>query len=136
MLGVLANRGVEPQHAFTTLMEHRRDPEEQTRYWTIEGLSMLGTDVTIAPLLQAFRTDASPLVRERAVSALSQSGMLTREQRLRAVPDLLRMADEESLDATTRSWVFQALRDITGAAVGSDAAAWHTWWTKNHHGRA
>ena len=135
MLGVLANRGVEPRKAFATLMEHRRDPEEQTRYWTIEGLSMLGTDDTIAPLLQAFRTDASPLVRERAASALSQSGMLTREQRLRAVPDLLRMADEESLDATTRSWVFQALRDITGAAVGSDAAAWRTWWTQNHKTR-
>jgi HEAT repeat protein len=118
------------------LMEHRRDPEEQTRYWTIEGLSMLGTDDSIAPLVQAFRSDPSPLVRERAASALSQSGMLTREQRLRAVPELLRMADEESLDATTRTWVFQALRDITGASVGADAAAWRTWWTKNHHGRA
>jgi HEAT repeat protein len=136
MLGVLANRGVEPRKAFTTLMEHRRDPEEQTRYWTIEGLSMLGTDEAIAPLVQTFRTDPSPLVRERAASALSQSGMLTREQRLRAVPDLLRMADDASLDATTRSWVFQALRDITGAAVGADAAAWRTWWTQNHHGRA
>lgn len=136
MIGVLANRGVEPRKAFSTLMEHRRDPEEQTRYWTIEGLSMLGTDDSIAPLVQAFRSDPSPLVRERAASALSQSGMLTREQRLRAVPELLRMADEESLDATTRSWVFQALRDITGASVGADASAWRTWWTKNHHGRA
>jgi HEAT repeats len=136
MLGVLANRGVEPRKAFTILMEHRRDSEEQTRYWTIEGLSMLGTDDTIAPLLQAFRSDASPLVRERAASALSQSGMLTREQRLHAVPDLLRMADDQSLDATTRTWVFQALRDITGASVGADAAAWRTWWTQNHHGRA
>src|SRR5690349_19295358 len=136
MLGVLANRGVEPRKAFTILMEHRRDSEEQTRYWTIEGLSMLGTDDTIAPLLQAFRSDASPLVRERAASALSQSGMLTREQRLHAVPDLLRMADDQSLDATTRTWVFQALRDITGASVGADAAAWRTWWTQNHRGRA
>ena len=136
MLGVLANRGVEPHKAFAILMEHRRDPEEQTRYWTIEGLSMLGTDDTIAPLVQAFRSDPSPLVRERAASALSQSGMLTREQRLRAVPDLLRMADDESLDATTRGWVFQALRDISGAAVGSDAAAWRAWWTQSHHGRA
>ena len=136
MLGVLANRGVEPRKAFSTLMEHRRDPEEQTRYWTIEGLSMLGTDDSVAPLLQAFRSDPSPLVRERAASALSQSGMLTREQRLRAVPELLRMSDDQSLDATTRTWVFQALRDITGASVGADASAWRTWWTKNHHGRA
>ena len=135
MLGVLGNRGVEPRKAFDMLMDHRHDPEEQTRYWAIEGLSMLGTEETIAPLLEAFRSDPSPLVRERGGCGLAQSGMLTHEQRLRAVPGLLRMSDDQSLDAATRAWVFQALRDITGAAVGSDASAWRTWWSQNHHGR-
>jgi len=36
------NRGVETRRAFVTLMDHRNDPDEQTRYWTIEGLSLLG----------------------------------------------------------------------------------------------
>src|ERR1700719_642743 len=84
MLGVLGNRGVEPSKAFVTLMDHRHDPDEQTRYWAIEGLSMLGTRETLAPLLDAFRNDPSPLVRERGGCSLAQSGMLTREQRLRA----------------------------------------------------
>src|SRR4030081_1917527 len=54
MLGLLGNRGVETHRAFVTLMDHRNDPDEQTRYWTIEGLSLLGTDDTVAPLLEAF----------------------------------------------------------------------------------
>jgi len=132
MLGVLGNRGVEPRRAFVTLMDHRHDPDEQTRYWAVEGLSLLGTDETVAPLLEAFRSDPSPLVRERGGCGLAQSGMLTREQRLRAVPDLLKMTDDARLDDSTRGWVFQALRDITGASIAADAAAWRAWWAQHH----
>src|SRR6266436_2553018 len=128
MLGVLGNRGVETHRAFVTLMDHRNDPDEQTRYWTIEGLSLLGTDDTVAPLLEAFRSDPSPLVRERGGCGLAQSGMLTREQRRRAVPQLLKMTDDMTLDDATHGWVFQALRDITGASIAADSAAWRSWW--------
>jgi hypothetical protein len=131
MLGVLGNRGVETQKAFVTLMGHRHDPDEQTRYWAIEGLSMLGTDETVAPLLEAFRSDPSPLVRERGSCGLSQSGMLTREQRRRAVPQLLKMTDDMTLDDVTRGWVFQALRDITGTSIGGQPDAWRAWWAQH-----
>ncbi len=131
MLGVLGNRGVETRRGFVTLMDHRHDPDEQTRYWAVEGLSLLGTDETVAPLLEAFRSDPSPLVRERGGCALAQSGMLTREQRLRAVPDLLKMTDDKTLDDSTRGWVFQALRDITGASIAADSAAWRAWWAQH-----
>ena len=131
MLGVLGNRGVETHRAFVTLMDHRNDPDEQTRYWAIEGLSMLGTDDTVRPLLEAFRSDPSPLARERAACGLAQSGMLTREQRLRAVPELLKMTDDASLDDATRSWVFQALRDITGASIAAQPDAWRAWWAQH-----
>jgi hypothetical protein len=134
MLGVLGNRGVETRKAFVTLMDHRHDPDEQTRYWAIEGLSMLGTNETLAPLLEAFRRDPSPLVRERSSCGLAQSGMLTREQRLRAVPDLLKMTDDMTLDSATRGWVFQALRDITGASIAAEPSAWRTWWSQHHRG--
>src|SRR5258707_2128967 len=127
MLGVLGNRGVETRLAFVTLMDHRNDPDEQTRYWTIEGLSLLGTDETVAPLLEAFRTDPSPLVRERGGCGLAQSGMLTREQRLRAVPQLLKMTDDMTLDDVTRGWVFQALRVIAGATISAQPDAWRAW---------
>jgi len=134
MLGVLGNRGVEARKAFVTLMDYRHDPDEQTRYWTVEGLSMLGTNETLAPLLEAFRNDPSPLVRERGGCSLAQSGMLTRAQRLHAVPDLLKMTDDQTLDAATRSWVFQALRDITGATLSSDPSTWRSWWSQHPRG--
>jgi HEAT repeats len=131
MLGVLGNRGVEPRRAFATLMDHRHDPDEQTRYWAIEGLSLLGTDETVAPLLETLRSDPSPLVRERGGCGLSQSGMLTREQRMRAVPQLLKMTDDTDLDDATRGWVFQALRDITGASIAAQPDAWRAWWSQH-----
>ena len=48
---------------------------------------------------------------------------------MRAVPELMNMADDPALDASTRKWVFQALRDITGQGLGDDAAAWRNWWS-------
>ena len=134
MLGALGNRGIETYRAFTTLMDHRHDPDEQTRYWAIEGLSMLGTNETLAPLLDAFRNDPSPLVRERGGCSLAQSGMLTRAQRLHAIPELLKMTDDDALDAATRGWVFQALRDITGVSLGADSSTWRAWWSQHPRG--
>src|SRR6266852_6223794 len=62
---------------------------------------------------------------------LAQSGMLTREQRRRAVPQLLKMTDDMTLDDATHGWVFQALRDITGASIAADSAAWRSWWSQH-----
>jgi hypothetical protein len=69
-----------------------------------------------------------------AACSIAQSGMFTEAQRMRAVPGLLKMIDDATLDATTRSWVFQALRDITGATIGSDPAAWRSWWSQQSRG--
>jgi hypothetical protein len=33
-----------------------------------------------------------------------------------------------SLDDQTRSWVFQALRDITGQSLPRDPNAWREWY--------
>jgi len=70
-------------------------------------------------------------VRELGLEACCTLGMLTREQRLRAVPELLKMTDDKTLDDSTRGWVFQALRDITGASIAADAAAWRAWWAQH-----
>jgi HEAT repeat protein len=127
-LGALGNRGVEPQTVLAHLLVYARDPKEKTRYWAVEGLAMLGTDAAIDPLLDRFAHDPSPLVRERAACSLAKSGMLTKDQRLAAVPDLLNFLDDDSLDSTTRGWVYSALRVITGAPLGNDANAWRNWW--------
>jgi len=85
----------------------------------------------VAPLLQIFHDDPSPMIRERAACGLAQSGMLNERQRRAAVPQLLDFADEASLDPETRKWVFQALRDITGQSLPHDPAAWRNWYTAN-----
>ena len=83
---------------------------------------------TFAPLLDIFRDDPSPMIRERAACGLAQSGMFSAEQRRTAVPRLLDYAGDFSLDDQTRGWVFQALRDITGQNLPRDAAAWRKWY--------
>jgi hypothetical protein len=129
VLGLLGNRGVESERAFQVLMRFVHDPDQHTRYWAVESLGYLGTDATVPVLLEIFHDDPSPVIRERAACALAQSGMLSQEQRKRAVPQLLNYVDDASLDAQTRSWVFQALADITGQRLPHDAAAWRNWYS-------
>jgi len=127
-LGALGNRGVEPEIVLAQLLTYARDRNEQTRFWAVEGLAILGSDNVIDPLLDRFAHDPSPRVRQRAACNLAQDGMLSKEQRLATVPHLLNFFDDDALDSTTRSWVYGALRVITGQALGNDADAWRRWW--------
>ncbi len=129
-LGALGNRGVQPDVVLAQLVPYTRDRNEETRYWAVEGLAILATDAAIDPLLDRFAHDTSPRVRKRAACNLAASGLLTKEQRLAAVPQLLNFFDDDALDSTTRSWVYGALRLITGAEIGNDADAWRNWWAK------
>ncbi len=131
MLGALGNRGIDRDAALNTLLAHIHDSDEQTRYWTIEGLAHLGSDATIAPLLDEFRNDPAKRVRERAACSLAESGMLTHEQRLRAIPALITMTSDPLADQTTKEWAYQALGAITGKTFGKDPSAWQTWSAKH-----
>ncbi len=130
-LGSLGNRGVEPERVLNSLLNYAHDPSEHTRYWAVEGLAMLGNEGTIDPLLDLLAHDSSPRVRQLAANSLGQSGMLTREERLAAVPHLLNFADDDSLGTTTRELVYGTLRVITGAPLGNDANAWRAWWAQH-----
>ena len=129
-LGALGNRGVERDVVLAQLLTYVHDRNEETRYWAVEGLAILGTDAAVDPLLDRFAHDPSSRVRQRAGCNLAQSGMLTKEQRLTAVPQLLNFFDDDALDSATRGWVYGALRLITGAQLGNDADAWRKWWAK------
>jgi hypothetical protein len=133
-LGLLGNRGVESERVVQALAAQlkgpRRDPNEDSRRWAVEGLALVGTDSTIAPLLAAMHNDASPLVRERAACSLAESGMLTHEQRMTAVPQLIDYSDDLTLDAQTHAWAFQALSDITKQQLPRDSAAWRDWYRR------
>lgn len=129
-LGLLGGRGIEPARVARILLDSVHDENVNVRYWAVEGLAYLGTDETIEPLLRIFHDDPSPMIRERAACSLAQSGMLGREQRFRAVPQLIDFAGDFSLDDQTRGWVFQALRDITGQSLPRDPVAWRAWFDR------
>ena len=121
VVGLLGNRGVDSRRALDYLLRWANDPEVDTRHWAVEGIAMLGTDDSVASLLRVFHDDPSPFIRERAACGLAQHGMLTQRQRLTAVPELLRLKDDPSLDDKTREWVVQALEDIRGERLGDGA---------------
>jgi hypothetical protein len=132
-LGALGNRGVEPATVLATLLRYSRDPNQQTRFWAVEGLAMLGTAESIDPLLFILAHDPSKQIRERAACNLARSGMLTGEQRLTAVPELLNLLDDDSLEPGTEDLVYASLSTITGASFGRNPGAWRDWWA--HHDR-
>jgi len=132
-LGALGNRGVQPSTVLATLLRYSRDANQQTRFWAVEGLAMLGTSESIDPLLSILAHDPAKRVRERAAADLARSGMLTGEQRLTAVPQLLNLLDDDSLDSATQDLVCASLRTITGASFGKNPDAWREWWA--HHDR-
>lgn len=128
-LGLLGNRGVVPERVNEILVAQLQDSDPEVRHWAVEGLAYLGTNETIAPLLQEFHDDPSPMVRERAGCSLAQSGMLTQAQRHSVIPRLLEYADDASLDTQTHGWVYQALRDITGQTLPNDSSSWRSWYS-------
>ncbi len=130
-LGALGNRGVEPATVLSNLLRYSHDANQKTRFWAVEGLAMLGTEESIDSLLSILAHDPAEKVRERAATGLARSGLLTGEQRLTAVPQLLNLLDDDSLDSGTLSLVYSTLRAITGASFGQDPEAWREWWA--HH---
>jgi hypothetical protein len=135
-LGLLANRGVETDRVIEVLSAHLKDDQrvdraaEDSRRWAVEGLALVGTSSTIAPLLEAMRDDPSAAVRERAACSLAESGMFTHEQRMIAVPQLIKFSGDAGLDEQTRGWAFQALGGITGERLPNDSGAWWSWYRK------
>ena len=130
-LGALGNRGVEPATVLSNLLRYSHDANQQTRFWAVEGLAMLGTEESIDSLLSILAHDPAQKVRERAATGLARSGLLTGEQRLTAVPQLLNLLDDDSLDPGTVNLVYSTLRAITGASFGPNPDAWREWWA--HH---
>jgi len=128
-LGLIGNRGVEPDRIFQIIMSSIDDENQNIRYWAVESLAYLAADASIAPLLDTFHDDPSPAIRERAACGLAQSGMFSASQRMAAVPRLLDFAQDGAIQGDTREWVFQALRDITGQTLPHDGARWREWYS-------
>lgn len=127
-LGLMGNRGTESDRVTQVLTAHLHDSDDDSRRWAVEGLALIGADQSIPTLLKIMHDDPAPGVRERAASALAQTGMFTRDQRNSAVPQLLNYTDDPSLDSQTHAWAFQALGQITRQHLTDSSTAWREWY--------
>jgi len=127
---MLANRGVEPERIHQLLVTcihdlSRRPDSGQSEVWL--------TSAPMKPSRTFLRCSAATFsmdVREHAGCSLAKSGMLTREQRMKAVPGLIDLGDDTSPNETTRNWVYQALPEITNQPLPNSSADWRSWYTK------
>jgi hypothetical protein len=128
-LGILANRGVAAEAIVAELRAFARAEDEEVRFWAVSAIAWVGTDETAPDLVAAFRHDPSRRVRiDAAGCGLAHSGMLTRAQRMSAVPALIDMVEDPAVDRETVGYGYRALREITDATVHDDAAAWRQWF--------
>ena len=131
-LGLLANCGVGTPVAVQTLTAHLKDSDQDSRRWAVAALAQVGSSEIINTLLRTLHDDPSPSVRQGAALSLAESGMMTREQRLGAVPQLLSDTDDPALDTQTRTWAFEALACITGQRLPNDSETWRLWYTSGY----
>lgn len=50
------------------------------------------------------------------------------EKRKHILPELICFASDPQLDFMTHSWIFDALREISGQDFGHDSLAWRNWY--------
>lgn len=129
-LGLLANRGVETGRIHSQLRVWAHSEHEQVRLRAVSAIADIGTDDTVPDLVEAFHRDSSFRVRiDGAGCGLAHCGMLTRAQRMQAVPGLIEMVGDKKLDAATVKYGYRALREITDQQLGDDPGSWREWYT-------
>jgi hypothetical protein len=128
-LGRLANRGVEVDRIHSQLRVWTHSEEEPVRLRAVSAIGDIGTDDTIPELVEAFHHDPAFRVRiDAAGCGLAHCGMLTRAQRMQAVPGLIEMVEDKKLDAETAKYGYRALREITDQELGDEPGLWREWY--------
>jgi hypothetical protein len=57
--------------------------------------------------------------------------MLTRAQRMQAVPGLIEMVEDPKLDSETVKYGYRALREITDQTLPDKADLWRQWYSQH-----
>jgi hypothetical protein len=129
VLGILANRGIETTRVHDALRGLARSENELVRYQAYAAIANIGTDETVSDLVDAFHHDPSPMVRiDGGGCGLAHCGMLTRAQRMLAIPGLIEMAADKTLSARDVSYAYRALREISDETLPDNAQAWRDWY--------
>jgi hypothetical protein len=128
-LGRLANRGVEVERIHSQLRAWTHSEEEPVRLRAVSAIGDIGTDDTVPELVESFHHDPAFRVRiDSAGCGLAHCGMLTRAQRMQAVPGLIEMVEDKKLDAETVKYGYRALREITDQELGDEPGLWREWY--------
>ena len=124
-LGILGARGVDRERIYAELLTASADRSETIRRWAVDALARLGGVEVVDPLIDIGLSDPSTLVRERAFCGVAMSGTLLLAERYEAVPRLLAIVESPTSDQQTRSWAYQALREISSQYdLAEEPAAW------------
>jgi hypothetical protein len=129
ILGDLANRGVETDRIHNELRVLARSEQEPVRLQAYAAIAQIGTNETVQDLVDAFHHDPSPVVRiDGSGCGLAHCGMLTRAQRMLAVPGLIEMVEDRSLGPVDIAYGYRALREITDAGLPDNPRLWREWF--------
>ena len=129
ILGDLANRGVETDRIHNELRVLTRSEQDLVRFQAYAAIAQIGTNETVQDLVDAFHRDPSPMVRiDGGGCGLAHCGMLTRAQRMLAVPGLLEMVEDRSLSLVDIAYGYRALREITDAGLSDNPRLWREWF--------
>ncbi|MFA5911031.1 MAG: HEAT repeat domain-containing protein [Vicinamibacterales bacterium] len=128
-LGLLGNRGVETHRIHNELRALARSEHDLVRYQAYAAIANLGTDDSVADLVAAFHHDPSSTVQiDGGGCGVAHCGMLTRAQRMLAIPGLLAMVDDQSLRDGVRMYAYRALREITDESLPDVPQQWRDWY--------
>jgi hypothetical protein len=112
-----------------------RASDEMVRFQAVAAIAYIGTGATVQDLVDAFHHDPSSYVRINGGGCgLAHCGMLTRAQRMQAVPGLIEMVEDKQLDRKTLPYGYRALREITDETMPDDSRLWRDWYAA--HGAA
>jgi hypothetical protein len=129
MLGLLANRGVETARIHYELRVLTRSEEDLVRYQAYAAISNIGTDETVGDLVEGFHHDPSSTVRiDGGGCGIAHGGMLTRAQRMLAIPGLIELVEDKALASVDVSYGYRALREITDETFSDNAQQWREWY--------
>ena len=92
----------------------RSPQQELVRFQAYAAIAQIGTNETVQDLVDAFHHDPSPMVRiDGGGCGLAHCGMLTRAQRMLAIPGLIEMVEDRALAPADVAYGYRALREIT-----------------------
>jgi len=129
ILGDLANRGVETGRIYDELRMLTRAPQQEVRFQAYAAIAQIGTDETVQDLVNAFHHDPSSMVRiDAGGCGLAHCGMLTRAQRMLAIPGLIEMVEDRTLAPVDVAYGYRALREITDQTLPDSPRLWREWF--------